>query len=211
MVKYLNNITEQDHKFLKRKIKPMLGFESLKTVEKTIVGIEAMDMNILAYDKITDGDPLMGNCRWASMDEVLCQSDVITLHCPLFPDNIGMINKVSLKKMKRTAFLINTSRGRLVVNEDLAEALNEGLIAGAGLDVLSVEPPDMGNPLFRAKNVFITPHIAWATREARSRLMNTAVANLKAFLEGSPVNVVNRTTYLLGYKLRQEEYHGGFK
>jgi glycerate dehydrogenase len=102
-----------------------------------------------------------------------------------------MINAQSLKLMKPTAFLINTSRGPLLVDQDLADALNAGRLAGAGLDVLSVEPPAGDNPLLSARNCLVTPHIAWATREARSRLMNLAVSNVTAFLAGSPVNVVS--------------------
>jgi glycerate dehydrogenase len=94
--------------------------------------------------------------------------------------------------MKSTAFILNTSRGPIIVDEDLADALNNDVIAGAGIDVLSVEPPPTGNPLFEAKNCIITPHIAWATKEARARLMHITVTNLKAFLDGKPVNVVNK-------------------
>jgi glycerate dehydrogenase len=94
--------------------------------------------------------------------------------------------------MKRSAFLLNTSRGPIIVDEDLADALNNGVIAGAGIDVLSVEPPSKDNPLFGAKNCIITPHIAWATKEARARLMDITVSNLSAFLSGNPVNVVNK-------------------
>ena len=118
------------------------------------------------------------------------QSDVVSIHCPLTPETKGLINATSLRKMKPTAFLLNTSRGPIVVDEDLAQALNQGIIAGAGIDVLSVEPPSKGNPLFAARNCIITPHIAWATREARSRLMNMAVQNVQAFTRGTPVNIV---------------------
>jgi glycerate dehydrogenase len=108
----------------------------------------------------------------------------------LFPETRGMINAASLTLMKPTAFLINTSRGPLVIDQDLADALNAGHLAGAGLDVLSVEPPAEHNPLLTARNCLVTPHIAWATREARSRLMEAAVANVAAFLGGQPRNVV---------------------
>jgi glycerate dehydrogenase len=126
------------------------------------------------------------------VNEILESSDVVSLHCPLSPETKGLINKESLKRMKKTAFLLNTSRGPLVVEDDLAEALNGDLIAGAGVDVLSVEPPPPDNPLLKAKNCIITPHIAWATRESRIRLMNASISNLKAFLDGNPVNVVNK-------------------
>lgn len=127
-----------------------------------------------------------------SLDELLAASDVVSLHCPLTPDTKGIINKVSLEKMNQSAFLINTSRGALVVEEDLAAALDEGMIAGAGLDVLSQEPPSDNNALLRAKNCIITPHIAWATKEARFRLMEMTRMNLLAFVKGKPENVVNR-------------------
>ena len=104
--------------------------------------------------------------RWVEMPELLKESDVISLHCPLTPETTGLINKQALQQMKRTAFLLNTSRGPVIQEADLAEALNDGILAGAGLDVLSVEPPSADNPLLKAKNCLITPHIAWATREA---------------------------------------------
>ncbi|WP_431215407.1 D-2-hydroxyacid dehydrogenase [Puia sp. P3] len=127
-----------------------------------------------------------------SLDQLLAASDVVSLHCPLTTDTQGMINRITLEKMNQSAFLINTSRGALVVEEDLAAALNEGMIAGAGLDVLSQEPPPVSNPLLKAKNCIITPHIAWATREARFRLMEMTRMNLMAFVKGRPENVVNR-------------------
>jgi glycerate dehydrogenase len=108
----------------------------------------------------------------------------------LFPETKGLINKESIRKMKSSAFLLNTSRGPIIVDEDLADALNNDVSAGAGIDVLSVEPPSKDNPLFEAKNCIITPHIAWATKEARLRLMNISVKNLKAFIDGNPVNMV---------------------
>ena len=122
--------------------------------------------------------------------ELLAVSDVVSIHCPLTPDTKGLINAKSLTTMKKNAFLLNTSRGPIVVDEALADALNRGVIAGAGIDVLSTEPPPGDNPLFKAKNCIITPHIAWATTEARTRLMNMAVENLEAFVKGAPTNVV---------------------
>lgn len=126
------------------------------------------------------------------MDELLQESDVVSIHCPLFEETRSLINMDRLKRMKKTAFLINTSRGPVVVEEDLAEALNKGIIAGAGLDVLSQEPPAKDNLLLTAKNCIITPHIAWATKEARQRLMKIATDNLKAYLEGKPINIVSQ-------------------
>jgi glycerate dehydrogenase len=152
---------------------------------------DALGMRILAHDEVQLNEPAYERFRWAGLDELLAESDVVTLHCPLTATNKEMINTKRLNQMKRTAFLINTSRGGLINDAQLAAALNQGLIAGAGLDVLSVEPPAADNPRFSAKNCFVTPHIAWATREARARLMAIAVANLRAFLNGAPVNVVS--------------------
>ena len=125
------------------------------------------------------------------LDTLLSESDFISINCPLTDDNKGFIDKTALSKMKKSAFLVNTGRGPLINEQDLADALNEGTIAGAGLDVLSVEPATAENPLPKAKNCFITPHIAWATLEARQRLMKIAGDNLAAFIAGNPVNVVN--------------------
>lgn len=125
------------------------------------------------------------------LERLFRQSDVISLHCPLTPETKHLVNAERLKWMRATAFLLNTSRGPLIDEAALAEALNAGRIAGAGLDVLSVEPPLADNPLFKAKNCFITPHIAWATRAARSRLMDAAVGNVRAFVAGTPKNVVS--------------------
>jgi glycerate dehydrogenase len=125
------------------------------------------------------------------LETLLSSSDFISINCPLTDENSGFINKTTISKMKPSAFLINTGRGPLINERDLADALNRGKIAGAGLDVLSVEPAAADNPLTTAKNCYITPHIAWATFEARTRLMNIAIANLKAFIAGKPQNVVS--------------------
>jgi glycerate dehydrogenase len=148
-------------------------------------------MNIIAASRHQTDQSERKNFRWAEVNEVLEKADVVSIHCPLTPETKGLINAESLKKMKRSAFLINTSRGPVVIEEDLADALNNGIIAGAGIDVLSIEPPSKDNPLFKAKNCLITPHIAWATKEARVRLMDIAVNNVEAFINGKPVNVVN--------------------
>src|SRR5205823_4503148 len=124
------------------------------------------------------------NFKWKDVTQLLEQSDVVSIHCPLFPETTGLINRNSLRLMKKSAFLLNTSRGPIIVEEDLAYALNNDLIAGAGIDVLTIEPPTRSNPLFKAKNCIITPHIAWATIEARSRLMEIAVKNLASFVSG---------------------------
>ena len=124
------------------------------------------------------------------LDELFAECDVISLHCPLTLDTKEMVNADRLSKMKSNAILINTGRGPLINEQDLADALNEGRIAAAGLDVLSVEPSVDGNPLLTARNCFITPHIAWATLEARTRLMEIAVQNLKSYLNGQIINNV---------------------
>ncbi len=152
----------------------------------------AFGMKIIGNSRTRTDQGRRTNFRWADIPELLQQSDVVSIHCPLFPETKGLINKESLQLMKSSAFLLNTSRGPIIVDEDLANALNNDVIAGAGIDVLSVEPPPPGNPLFTAKNCLITPHIAWATKEARIRLMDTTVSNLSAFLQGNPVNVVNK-------------------
>ena len=128
--------------------------------------------------------------EFLALDAVFREADVLTLHCPLTPETRGLVNAARLAQMKRGAFLINTGRGPLIVERDLAEALEAGRIAGAGLDVLSAEPPAADNPLLAARNCFITPHIAWATRAARERLMREVVENVRAFLAGQPRNRV---------------------
>lgn len=152
---------------------------------------QAMGMKVLAYDQIFDPKLENDQLKYVQLDELFAQSDVISLHCPLFPSTKGIINKANIAKMKDGVMLINTSRGPLVVEQDLAEALNSGKVAGAALDVVSTEPISEDNILLKAKNCIITPHIAWAPKESRSRLMNIAADNLEAFLSGSPVNVVN--------------------
>jgi glycerate dehydrogenase len=151
----------------------------------------AMGMRILAHDAVRTNPPNYDGFRWVSLEELLKESDVVSLHCPLFPETQGLINTERLALMKPTAFLLNNSRGPLIVDQDLADALNAGKIAGAAVDVLSVEPPPANNPLLTAKNCLVTPHISWATKEARARLMGLAVENAKAFLAGKPQNIVN--------------------
>ncbi len=129
--------------------------------------------------------------KLVEQDVIFYESDVVSLHCPLTSSNKHFVNSSKINLMKRSAFLINTSRGLLINEEDLAHALNTERIAGAGLDVLSEEPPEDTNPLLSAKNCIITPHIAWATKAARQRLMDIAVSNLKSYLNGKPVNVIN--------------------
>jgi glycerate dehydrogenase len=128
---------------------------------------------------------------YAELDELFSRSDFVSLHLPLKPDNTAFVNKDFLRLMKPTAFLINTSRGQLINESDLADALNSKAIAGCGLDVLSEEPPRVSNPLLSAKNCLITPHNAWMSREARERIMEITRENLKGYLSGKPINKVN--------------------
>lgn len=150
----------------------------------------AFDMEVLAYTSKTDDLPY--GIRRVSLDELFTSSDVISLHCPLNDETHHMVDAKRLKSMKPSAILINTGRGPLVKDDELAEALNANVIAAYGADVMTVEPPDADNQLLKAKNCYLTPHIAWATREARQRLMRICRDNIKAFLGGKPVNVVGR-------------------
>ena len=168
----------------------IIGFGSIG--QKVADIATAFGMNIIGFSRTRSDQSHRKNFKWAELNELLKESDVVSVHCPLFPETQGIINKDSLRLMKRTAFFLNTSRGPLMVDQDLADALNEGIIAGAGIDVLSVEPPSADNPLFKAKNCLITPHIAWATKEARSRLMGIAENNLSSFLNQKPINIVNK-------------------
>lgn len=150
----------------------------------------AMGMRVLAYDSFPN-ESGRAIASYVSLEELLAQSDVIAVHCPLFPETQGIINKETIAKMKDGVVLINNSRGPLVVEQDLADALNSGKVAAAGLDVVSTEPIRGDNPLLNAKNCIITPHISWAPRESRQRIMDCSISNVKSFLEGRPVNVVN--------------------
>lgn len=152
---------------------------------------EAFDMKVLAYDKYQIDLSAFNATRYTDMDTLLCESDFVSVNCPLTAENKYLINKEALKKMKKTAILVNTARGPLVCADDLAWALNNDIIKGAGIDVLEVEPPRADNPLLHAKNVHITPHTAWGTVEARQRLADIAADNIKAFLIGKPINTVN--------------------
>ena len=148
----------------------------------------AFGMDVLAYDAYAAGD---GNARMVSLDELYQKSDVISLHCPLFKETQGMINAESIARMKDGVMLLNTSRGPLIVEADLAQALQTGKVAAAAIDVLSVEPASVDCPLLLLENCIITPHIAWASKESRQRLMHIAVENLQAFIDGKPQNIVN--------------------
>ena len=150
----------------------------------------AMGMEVLAYDS-HPSDAGRAIAEYVDLDALLSRSDVVALHCPLFPETEGIINRETIAKMKDGAILLNNSRGPLVVEQDLADALNAGKLAAAGLDVVSTEPIRGDNPLLNAKNCIITPHISWAPKESRQRIMDCAVANVKAYQEGAPINVVN--------------------
>ena len=151
---------------------------------------KAMGMKVLAYDSYpSDSGQAIG--EYVDLDTLLSSSDVIALHCPLFPETQGIINKDTIAKMKDGVILLNNSRGPLVVEQDLADALNSGKVYAAGLDVVSTEPIRGDNPLLKAKNCIITPHISWAPKESRQRIMDCAVENVKAYLQGAPIHVVN--------------------
>lgn len=152
----------------------------------------AFGMKVLVSSRTEKKLPEGGWISWVSREELFAKADVISIHCPLFPETKGMINRETIELMKREAFVINTARGGCIVEQDLADALNSGRIAGAAVDVVSQEPMKEDNPLLTAKNIIITPHIAWAPREVRQRLLQIAGDNMGAFLEGHPINVVNR-------------------
>lgn len=153
---------------------------------------QALGMEVLAYNPSPiPEEQRSGGTRQVTLEELLSSADVISLHCPLFPDTQGIINKDTISKMKDGVLIINDSRGPLIVEEDLRDALISGKVAGAAVDVVSAEPIRRDNPLLDAPNIIITPHIAWAPKEARQRLMNIAVDNLKAFLKGTPINRVS--------------------
>ena len=151
---------------------------------------KAMGMNILAYDQtVSEEGKAIG--QYVTLDTLFAQADVISLHCPLFPETEGMINKDTIGKMKDGVILLNNSRGALVAEQDLADALNSGKVYAAGLDVVSTEPIKGDNPLLKAQNCIITPHISWAPKESRQRIMDCTVENVKGYLAGNPVHVVN--------------------
>lgn len=152
---------------------------------------QGFGMNVLAYDSNQIPSLVSDTCHYVELDELYAKSDVISLHCPLFPETEGMVNKASIAKMKDGVILINTSRGPLILEDDLAEALESGKISYAAVDVVAKEPIPADSILLRAKNCIVTPHIAWAPKESRVRLMDIAVQNLATFIEGNPINVVN--------------------
>ena len=166
----------------------IIGFGRIGQCTGRIAG--ALGMKVIACDEIQN-DEGRKIASYVSREEIFARSDVIALHCPLFPETQGIINRESIAKMKDGVIIINNSRGPLIVEQDLTDALNSGKVYAAGVDVVSVEPIRGDNPLLKAKNCIITPHISWAPKESRSRLMDIAVENLRSFVAGKPVNVVN--------------------
>ena len=148
-------------------------------------------MNVLAYD-LYPNESGKAIAEYVDLDTLFARADVITLHCNLTPENTGMINKDTIAKMKDGVILINNARGQLIVEQDVADALNSGKMGAAGLDVVYTEPIKADNPLLQAKNCILTPHISWAPKESRQRIMDITVDNVKAFLNGAPQNVVNK-------------------
>ena len=144
----------------------------------------AFGMNVIYYSRHGSGE------GYVPLDELYARSDIVSLHCPQTPENVGMIDKTALAKMKDGVILVNNARGQLVAEQDLADALNSGKIAGAGLDAIETEPIAMDNPLLSAKNCVITPHISWAALECRRRLQQTAIENVRAYLAGACINMV---------------------
>ena len=152
---------------------------------------KALGMNVIAYD-LYPNESGKAIAEYKDLDAVLAESDVLFLHCNLTPENTGLINKENIAKMKDGAILINNSRGQLIDEQDVTDALNSGKLGAAGLDVVYSEPIKADNPLLGAKNCIITPHMSWGAKEARQRIMNITVDNVKAYLDGAPVNVVNK-------------------
>ena len=175
-----------------------MGIVGLGRIGRQVAEVaRAFGMKVVAHGGSSDGAaPRTGpEVEWVGLEDLFRRSDVVSLHCPLTPETEGLVNAERLAWMKPSAFLINTARGPLVDEDALAEVLNAGRLGGAGLDVLSEEPPPAQHPLYEAENCFITPHIAWATREARARLLDTAVRNVEAFRAGAPQNVANASAF----------------
>lgn len=166
----------------------IIGFGRIGQTTGTIA--KAMGMRVIANDAHESGSGKL-IAEYTDRDTLFRESDVVALHCPLFPETKGIINHENIAKMKDGVIILNNSRGPLIVEQDLADALNSGKVYAAGLDVVSDEPIRNDNPLLKAKNCIITPHISWAPKESRQRLMEIAVSNLQAFIDGAPKNVVN--------------------
>lgn len=174
---------------LEGKVMGIIGFGRIGQAEGRIA--KAMGMDVLAYDTYpTDSGREIA--EYVELDDIYARADVITLHCNLTHENMGMIDKDAIAKMKTGVILINNARGQLIVEEDVADALNNGKIAAAAVDVVYTEPIRPDNPLLKAKNCIITPHIAWAPKESRQRIMDCTVKNIREYLQGNPINVVNK-------------------
>ena len=187
----------------------VFGVVGLGAIGQRVARIaNAFGCKVLAYNRSRKD---VEGVEQTDLDTLLSQSDIVSLHVPLNDSTRGMIGTEALKKMKKSAFLINTARGPIVRENDLAEALNTGKVYAAGVDVVSAEPIRGDNPLLMAKNCFITPHIAWASRESRQRLMDTAVANLQTFLAGEAVNVVNMQTEEMQSGKKRSRSAGGLR
>ena len=170
----------------------VLGVVGYGDIGRRVAAIgRAFGMTVLVHTRTVRPQWAGDGVAFVSLEELLCRADVVSLHCPLTVENRGMIDRAAIEKMKQGAFLINNSRGQLIVEQDVADALNSGRLGGAGLDVAETEPLSPDSPLLTAKNYIITPHISWAPRESRQRLMAIAAENLEGFLAGRPVNVVN--------------------
>jgi len=175
---------------LRGKVMGIVGFGRIG--RRTGELAHALGMEVLAHDPHPGREPGYQPFGWASLEEVFAKADAVSLHSPQTEENAGFVKADLLGRMKPTAFLINTARGGLVNEADLARALDQGRLAGAAVDVVSSEPISPDNPLLKAKNILITPHLAWATREARERLMATIAENIRAFQAGRPINLVNQ-------------------
>lgn len=166
----------------------IIGFGRIGQKTGTIA--KALGMEVLAYSP-HESESGRAIAQYTDLDTLLAKSDVISLHCPLFPETRGIINRETIAKMKDGVIILNNSRGPLIAEQDLADALNSGKVYAAGLDVVGEEPIRGDNPLLRAKNCIITPHISWASRESRQRILDCTVKNVKAFQAGAPIHVVN--------------------
>ena len=168
------------------------GIVGYGTIGKAVARVaEALGMEVLVCARHVDPSQETAHIHYASREEIFAKADVISFHCPLFPETTGIVNKDSIAGMKDGVILINTARGPVVVDQDVVDAVKSGKIAAFAADVVSTEPIPKDNPLQGVENIYLTPHIAWAPLESRQRLMDISVSNLKAFLDGAPVNVVN--------------------
>lgn len=181
---WLNPLTELSGK--------VMGIVGLGRIGRATASLaNAFGMKVIAHSRTEKDDLPFDGFEWVGRDELFARSDVVSLHCPQTDSNVGFVNQGLLEQMKSTAILVNTARGGLINEPDLANALNQGRLAGALLDVVSAEPIQSNNPLLEAKNCILNPHIAWTTIEARRRLMQTTAENIRAFIDGSPINLVN--------------------